>query len=98
MTMPMFPFSTSDNTINNPGHYKGIVCHSCPGTSPGHDIYIPSGWNLKSCVPISSAGGRGCAAHLYVALIEVTHDDYEGAASHPITFNSVPSGAQISVS
>lgn len=97
MAPPMFPFTRSGYIINVPGHYKGYVCHSCPGTAPGHDIYMPPGWTLKSCQPISSAGGYGCATHLFVALIETVHQDFVGENTHPIEVRSTPPGAKISI-
>ncbi|MHA1287245.1 MAG: hypothetical protein ACTSPB_07545 [Candidatus Thorarchaeota archaeon] len=97
MTIPMFPFPGPEWTINVPGHFKGLVCHSCPKTMPGVDLYIPLGWTLKSCEPVSSSGGHGCLAHQYVASVEVVHQDFVGENTHPIEVRSVPPGAQINV-
>lgn len=97
MTIRMFPFATTDNTINVPGHYKGIVCHSCLGTAPGHDIYIPYGWVLNSCEEVSPSSRSACQSSQFAALIEITHKDFSGTTSHPIQINSNPPGAQIHV-
>lgn len=97
MTPPMFPFNAPEWTINIPGYYKGYVCHSCPRTGLGYDLVVPYGWTVKSCEPVSSAGGHGCKSHLYVALVEVVHKDYVGETTHPIEFKSAPPGAIISI-
>jgi len=97
MTPPMFPFKGPEWITNIPGYYEGYVCHSCPKTGLGYDLVVPYGWTVKSCQPISSGGGHGCASHLYVALVTVVHRDYEGETTYPIEVKSIPPGAEINV-
>lgn len=97
MTPPMWPFPGPEWTIHVPGHFKGLVCHSCPGTMPGIDLYIPHKWSLKSCEPVSSSGGHGCLAHQYVASVEVVHQDFVSVNTHSIEIKSDPPGAHISI-
>lgn len=97
MTMRLWPFPGKEWTVNVPGHYIGYVCHACPKTMIGQDLYIPYQWTLKSCEIISTGGGKGCQDHLYVSLVEVMHQDFVGENTHQIEIESNPLGAKVTV-
>lgn len=97
MTLPMYPFAQAGWIVNEPGHYKGHVCHGCPDSIPGKQLYVQHDWTLKSCTTVSTSGGFGCASHLYVAMIEIVHDDYVGGTTQQIEIKSSPPGATIDI-
>lgn len=70
MTLPLFPSPGPETVINEPGHYKGYFCATCPGTGRTFDYKAPVDWTIQSCAA-AEFGGHGCCYNCYVILVDM---------------------------
>ena len=70
MTLPFFPSPGPETVINEPGHYKGYFCATCPGTGRTFDYKAPVDWTIQSCAA-AEFGGHGCCYNCYVILVDM---------------------------